>query len=153
MRDEAVNLPLPAGPGARGRMTPARWGVLGCLAGVAGGAAWIYHFPPVQSGMYPQCVFHRLTGLYCSGCGATRALHFLTHGQWLEALRSHGLLVVALPWMGILSLRMAWAAWHGNPLPGRLGRIQTWGIVVGVLVLFGIVRNLPLEICRGLIPQ
>lgn len=28
-----------------------------------------------------ECQIHRLTGLYCPGCGATRAVVFLLHGQ------------------------------------------------------------------------
>ena len=29
----------------------------------------------------PPCIFHSLTGLYCPGCGGTRAVLFLLHGQ------------------------------------------------------------------------
>lgn len=46
------------------------------------------------------CLFHLLTGLYCPGCGGTRAVWYLLHGQILKSLQYHplvlyGALVVA----------------------------------------------------------
>lgn len=32
---------------------------------------------------YPPCAFHMLTGLYCPGCGGTRAVRALMHGRLL----------------------------------------------------------------------
>lgn len=150
--DPIASVP-PSPSETRARWTPGRMAVLGAMGLIGLGVLWIYHFPPTQSGMYPQCVFHRLTGLYCSGCGATRALYFLLHGQWLQALRSHLLLVMALPWIVVFSLRVAWAAWRGSPIPWRLGRLRMWGLGVGMLLLFGVMRNLPFEFCRWLTPQ
>lgn len=34
----------------------------------------------------PPCVFHSLTGLYCPGCGGTRAVRYLLHGQLGKSL-------------------------------------------------------------------
>lgn len=38
---------------------------------------------------YPPCAFHMLTGLYCPGCGGTRAVRALMHGRLLLSLRQH----------------------------------------------------------------
>ena len=35
------------------------------------------------------CIFHKLTGLYCPGCGGTRAVVFLLHGDFLHSLVYH----------------------------------------------------------------
>ena len=35
------------------------------------------------------CIFHKLTGLYCPGCGGTRAVAFLLHGDFLHSLVYH----------------------------------------------------------------
>ena len=32
-------------------------------------------------GPLPPCAFHELTGLYCPGCGGTRAVRFLVRGN------------------------------------------------------------------------
>lgn len=38
--------------------------------------------------MYP-CVFHRLSGLYCPGCGGTRAVKALLDGRLVECFLYH----------------------------------------------------------------
>jgi len=111
-------------------------------ATVAGGAALIYFFNPTAYPIYPVCQFHQLTGLNCPGCGATRALYALLHGNFPSALRDNALLVVGLP---AALLRGGWFAfnhWRGRPngsfLPGR------WLLsLLVVMVVFGVLRNLP----------
>ncbi len=40
-----------------------------------------------------HCVFHRITGLYCPGCGGTRAVTALFHGKILVSLYYHPVVV------------------------------------------------------------
>ena len=50
--------------------------VLGAILGlvvVAAAAAVLYVVDPARQPIFPICQFHALTGLYCPGCGATRA--------------------------------------------------------------------------------
>ena len=54
-------------------------------------------FPPEQYGFYPRCPFYELTGLLCPGCGATRALAALAHGNLADALHWNALVVMLLP--------------------------------------------------------
>ena len=39
------------------------------------------------------CIFHSVTGLYCPGCGGTRALRLLLHGDILQSLYYHPLVL------------------------------------------------------------
>lgn len=45
-----------------------------------------------QGGGIP-CLFHLLTGLYCPGCGGTRAVWYLLHGQILKSVQYHPLVL------------------------------------------------------------
>ncbi len=61
------------------------------ILAVAGG--WVlYHYPPAPGSFYPHCVFHDATGLDCPGCGTTRALYQLLHGNVGAAFRLNAML-------------------------------------------------------------
>ena len=61
-------------------------------------AAWFF-FPYCQSG--PNlCIWKNLFGLPCPGCGLTRGVCFLVHGNWAEAVRFNPLSFLAV---GILA--------------------------------------------------
>ena len=58
----------------------------------------LWFFDPNQAGNpLPPCPSHWLTGLYCPGCGATRALHALLHGDLEKAFSMNPVFVMALP--------------------------------------------------------
>jgi hypothetical protein len=66
---------------------------LGTLLGIA--------FFLVEPGTAPSlCVFRRVTNLPCPGCGMTRAVGFLLHGELLKSIRMH-------PFAPVLSLEAA----------------------------------------------
>jgi len=100
----------------------------------------LFFFNPATTWFLPSCTFHRLTGLYCPGCGSTRALHCLLHGEFREALRDNALVVLALPiTAAILLARIAGL----RRSPVRL-RTRIWfAFLVAVLVGFGVLRNIP----------
>ena len=50
------------------------------------------------------CVFHRLTGLECPGCGMGRSLALLTQGQICASLRLHPFGLPFLLWIGCWAL-------------------------------------------------
>jgi hypothetical protein len=114
--------------------------VLGVTA--LGVGAVLVFFDPSAYVFYPTCQFHALTGLYCPGCGGTRAVYQLLHGRVLPALKDNALFVLALP---------ALAVWGGRFVVQKLRNQQTafqlrpkifWLFLVVALV-FTILRNLP----------
>ena len=121
-----------------------RFGVLSLLAMVfVAVVGLLFAVDPEQAWYLPPCLFHRLTGWYCPGCGMTRALHALLHGHLGVALRDNALVTVAVP-AGI-----AWGLWQLRALgTGLAGRHWTWrpAWIWWLLILlgaFGILRNLP----------
>lgn len=106
-------------------------------------AVVFFFFDPTRHAFYPSCLFYKLTGLNCPGCGGLRALHQLTHGDIVAAFRCNPLLITLLPFIAFLSLR--WfkhgrSAFDGNPGIFRPATIWT---LLAVTLVFTILRNLP----------
>jgi hypothetical protein len=98
---------------------------------LAAAAGFLWWFDPSQTRIFPKCVFHTLTGLYCPGCGSTRAIHQLLHGSVSGALSMNPLLVVALPIIVLLYFRkkLAFQPW------------VAWGALI-ILLSYSILRNI-----------
>ena len=121
----------------------------------ATGATALFAFNPAGSRLFPPCPFHAVTGLYCPGCGSTRAAHHLLHGRVATAFDFNALVVVSLPFLayaGVLgALRLAGRARHRPPVSQRLPGWAVWAMLVAVL-LFGVLRNLPYRPVRWMAP-
>ena len=98
---------------------------------------------PQTASWLPPCPLHALTGLWCPGCGSTRAVHALLHGDVFAAVAFNPLAVAVLPVLGVLAL----------PLPIRplmtvkrvLERASVVYVLLGMILLFGVLRNIPLS--------
>src|SRR5262245_39428841 len=102
----------------------------------------IYLFDPVRHRFYPICFFHAVTGLNCPGCGSTRAIHELLHGNVAAAARMNLLMVLSLPgacWWTIRQL----AGWmQGQRTDFFIQPVWLW-VFLGVASAFTVLRNLP----------
>lgn len=97
--------------------------------------------PNAVDNPFPSCLFHTVTGMYCPGCGLTRALHALVHLDLLRAIRMNAFFIFSAPIFALLIWRLL------KPLPGMLEQCikpftNPWVWVLAVPV-FAIVRNLP----------
>lgn len=115
---------------------------LTCIAVVLAVAAAAFVSFPAGARFFPACQFHRLTGLNCPGCGMTRAVQSLMHGDFISALHDNAFLVAAL----LLGLaRGGWLVWRKirrRPAVKFFPAAYLWP-VLGVWLAFGILRNLP----------
>lgn len=112
-------------------MPPRRWTVLLVTGGL---------FAALLLFDLPECPLHRLTGLYCAGCGGTRAIRALFHGDVAACFRLNPLLPL-FPAAAVLF-------WFRPRL------LRNPAVLVGLpaaVVLFAILRNLPA--CAFLAPQ
>jgi hypothetical protein len=112
------------------------------LMALAAGLVVLFRFNPGESGFYPFCFFHRATGLLCPGCGALRAMHQLLHGHLAAALRLNALFVLSLPLLVWCAACFVRAAFRARPVSLPAHPAWYWSAFV-VVVLFGILRNLP----------
>ena len=112
-------------------------------AGYLGAVAAIDPFRPLAIG----CPVHAVTGGFCPGCGSTRAVHELVHGDVVGSLVCHPL---ALPVVGlVVYLWVSWIARRrgGDSLRWALSPTQLPAAVPMLLavafVALTVVRNVP----------
>jgi Protein of unknown function (DUF2752) len=114
--------------------------VLGATA--IGAGAVVFFFNPSTHGFYPVCAFHALTGLNCPGCGMTRALYALLHGNFPVALKDNALLVLALLGLAVRSGHFILRKLKNQPATFNLSPKLLWSLLA-LAVAFAVVRNLP----------
>lgn len=103
---------------------------------------------PHSSGSWGYCPWLQLTGHFCPGCGALRAVNDLTNGDLAGAMSSNLLFVAAIP-----LLVLWWLTWTGRAWTGRDREVRalpgsrhpgTWiAVFVVVMLVFVVLRNLP----------
>ena len=139
--DESTPPPLPR------RVPRALYLIGGAL--LLAGFALVFAFNPTQTHLFPPCPLYAATGLYCPGCGSTRAVHQLVHGHVAAAFGYNPLLVVSLPLLAYAVLRQ-----FVRVLPPRRP-LPVWTVwaIFAVFVTFGVVRNLPCGAVRWMAPH
>ncbi|WP_446213227.1 DUF2752 domain-containing protein [Micromonospora sp. IBSANI012] len=123
-----------------------RWAApLAALGCVGIGMAYALVSDPTRSDpdAAPSCLLKLTTGLDCPGCGGTRALWYVLHGDLPAAARHHFLFVFALPFLAYL-----FVAWAGKQAFGwRLPELRISSPVIAgflaVWLAFSVARNLP----------
>lgn len=98
-------------------------------------------FDPLNYAWMPQCVFHRLTGLQCMGCGSQRVIHALLHGDIEGAFHANALLVAGLPFIFFL-IYLEFARSFHPKLYAKIHSLPMIIIVTATLVAWLFTRNL-----------
>lgn len=110
-------------------------------ATLAAGATYLYIFEPGKSGFFPGCPFRALTGFTCPGCGSTRGLHCLLHGDVVAAFEFNPLLILSLPFLLYALLRYTNAAVRDRPLKwNQLNAKYIW-VLLAAILSFWVFRN------------
>lgn len=103
----------------------------------------IYQNNPLGSPYYPPCFFHKLTGLYCPGCGSARAIHHLLHLEFVHAIDQNVFAVVSTPFVAWHFLRIYInQVFNRNLKPVFLPGYTIIAILILILI-FWVIRNLP----------
>jgi hypothetical protein len=108
-----------------------------------------YRFDPARVSLFPPCLFKQLTGWSCAGCGSQRALHELLHGNVAAAYHLNPLIFMVLPVVVGLLFQRVGLALAGRPVLSSF-KTGTWvWWLVGGIIVFTIIRNLPSSPWRG----
>ena len=84
------------------------------------------------------CIFHKITGFYCPGCGITRAIKALLKGDIYTSIRNNLLLYIVVPVIVISEIL--------NRLTKRKFKKCYNTILIFLLIItigYGILRNIP----------
>jgi hypothetical protein len=127
--------------GAEAVATSTRRGAV--LAAAAGALAcgYVALVDPSRPGHLPTipCPFHAATGLWCPGCGMTRAFHDVLTGHPAAAFGENALwplVVVIAGWLWLSRV---------SPRIPKLTRAPAalWAVLIVAAVAFGVARNIP----------
>jgi len=117
--------------------------LLAAAAVAAAAAAVLFRYvdPNAPGNPLPGCLFYQVTHFYCIGCGLTRALYALSHGDVLRALHMNPLGVGMLGVGPLMLLHTAgWRPAALGPIMSVLLSPRFWCILLPV---YWVARNLP----------
>lgn len=98
---------------------------------------------PASQGFFPKCPFRLLTGCQCPGCGSTRAVHQLLHGNLVAAFELNPLMILTLPFIVYGLLGFTKSAITGQPQRRVfIPNVYLWSWM-SLLIFFWIFRNTP----------
>jgi hypothetical protein len=110
---------------------------------LAAGAAYLFWFEPGKSGFFPICLFRFLTGFTCPGCGTTRAMHQILHGDFLTAFTLNPLFLLAIPFLLFALVRYSVIVLRGGvPRQNALPAAYIYALFF-IVLSFWIFRNTP----------
>ena len=89
-------------------------------------------------------MFYQITGFYCSGCGASRALRSVIHLDFYQALRYNAIFTLALPLIAVYfgALVLSYIRFGKDKISEKIPMKIIW-VFIAVAVLYGILRNVP----------
>ena len=101
---------------------------------------FLHQFGGRMAELFPACLFRRMTGFYCPGCGNTRSVLALLHGDIFTSLRYNitpVVLGIVLSLLYVEGLTYVFGC-HRKILP-RDSRF--WWVVLSLMFLYFIARN------------
>lgn len=116
--------------------------VLGSVAAV-GTLVW-FADPTTPGGIIPPCPTNALLHVNCPGCGFSRALYSLLHGDFGAAMHFNAVAVVALGFLAVAFVTYTVGLWRGRPVRSwQQWRYTPITVLVITLVWF-VIRNIPI---------
>ncbi|MCR5509224.1 MAG: DUF2752 domain-containing protein [Lachnospiraceae bacterium] len=99
---------------------------------------WVYGERVLE--WIPGCTFERLTGLYCPGCGGSRAVIAFFDGHFIRSFLYHPLVPYSIVVLTVFMIRM-FLVKHAGLKEGKDGRINIFIYIgIGILILQWIVK-------------
>ncbi len=115
----------------------------GVTAAILAATAFVAANNPHTTRLSPGCIMLQASGFYCPGCGGTRAVYDLVHGDIAAAARMNALVTFLVVPLGVLALAY-WVLRAGGWIRWQV-RLPLWTAYAAVafMLAFTVVRNLP----------
>ena len=114
---------------------------IGLAAGIMLAAAWMIYRTFIGDLPSGECAFKHVTGLYCPGCGGTRAMNALLSGHFVRAFVYHPFvpycIIMWILYVGSHLLEIL----HVPHIKGMKFRTAYMWTGLGIIVLNWIVKN------------
>ena len=120
------------------------------IGGIVGLCLYLGH--PSEYAWLPSCPFRVWTGLLCPGCGSLRATHYFLNGQWNLAFRCHPLLFCLFPILALLVGKLGYEHLRKTSYTLPFESHVYW-LILAIVLLFWVLRNIPLECFECLRPM
>ena len=93
--------------------------------------------------LYIPCLFHKITGLYCPGCGATRCIISLLKGNIYDAYHFNRLFFIMFPFLSIGLIYKAYLyIFEKSDVFFKKVPKWIWSFTLMITIIFGILRNI-----------
>lgn len=122
------------------------------LLGAIAGLLLIALKDPRTHGLGVLCPSRRFLGIYCPGCGTTRATYDLLHGEFARAFRSNPLFVIlGAPLAAVFTASLGWTVLRAERIALR---VPHWLALaaIALLIAYGVARNIPIGAFEPLRP-
>ncbi|MBQ3561577.1 MAG: DUF2752 domain-containing protein [Oscillospiraceae bacterium] len=119
--------------------------IITMAAALFAAAALLYlYFTAEGEGAGIPCPVYQMTGLYCSGCGASRALRSVLHFDFYQALRYNAVFTLALPFIAVYfcALAISYIRSGKDSVSQKIPMWPVW-VFIAAAVIYGILRNIP----------
>lgn len=101
---------------------------------------WFFEIP--LTGPLFACPVYSLTGLFCPGCGGTRAFRLLFQGKLIASIICHPLVIYGMAVFGVFMISHTLRIFTKGKIQGMTYRHIYIKIAVVLLILNMIVKNL-----------
>ena len=88
----------------------------------------------------PGCMTYQLFGVYCPGCGMTRSVAALLHGDVLLSLRQNAFVILGIIAVAVIYLRYLLKIFGVMVKPLRLSKTTVYTLII-IAGIYSVLRN------------
>ena len=101
-----------------------------------------YAFFIQKTGYTIPCVFYKITGFYCPGCGVSRMCLSLLKGDIKAAFYANSMIMICIPILCLVGVKSLFDERKYRKIKEKQIDRILWGFIIAFLI-FGVMRNIP----------